>query len=53
VLNRRNAGMAGRIEGYLKSGETVFIAVGMLHLLGEKGLPALLRKRGYRVEKVY
>jgi hypothetical protein len=53
LLDRRNVGMVDKVEGYLKNGGTVFVAVGMLHLVGEKGLPALLRKRGYRVEKVY
>ncbi len=53
LLDRRNAGMADKIAGYLKNGGTAFVAVGMLHLVGERGVPALLRKRGYRVEKVY
>jgi len=29
----------------------VFAAVGSLHMIGPKGLPALLRQRGYRVEQ--
>ena len=45
----RHADMLGKIEGYLRSGQRHFIAVGALHLAGERGLVELLRARGYLV----
>jgi len=30
----------------------VFAAVGSLHMIGPKGLPALLAERGYRIERI-
>lgn len=53
LLGKRNPQMAERIESLLRHGEDAFIAVGLLHLLGENGLPALLKQRGCEVEKVY
>ncbi|MGH8772699.1 MAG: TraB/GumN family protein, partial [Burkholderiales bacterium] len=51
VLFSRNVRMAERAEQRLKEGGA-FIAVGALHLFGEKGVPALLEKQGYRVTRV-
>lgn len=53
LLDRRNPEMADKIESLLKSDETVFVGVGMLHLVGDGGVPKLLRARGYQVEKLY
>lgn len=53
LLEERNPKMASRIESLLKGGGTTFVGVGLLHLLGETGLPSLLRQRGYEVEKLY
>jgi uncharacterized protein YbaP (TraB family) len=52
VLFSRNVRMAERAKQRLKEGGA-FIAVGALHLYGEKGVLALLQKQGYRVTKVY
>jgi uncharacterized protein YbaP (TraB family) len=52
VLISRNNIMADRAEPRLKKGKT-FIAVGALHLYGEKGLLSLLEKRGYQVTRIY
>ena len=51
VLDMRNPGMADRIDELHASGKQVFAAVGSLHMFGPNGLPALLKKRGYRVEQ--
>lgn len=48
----RNAKMLKAATTYLESGETVFYAVGLAHLLGEDGLVEALRAAGYTVEIV-
>lgn len=48
----RNAGMLQKAIAYLQSGETVFYAVGLAHLLAEDGLVNTLRDAGYTVELV-
>lgn len=50
LLDRRNARMLERLSPVLDEG-TVFVAVGALHLGGESGLIAGLRRLGYRVER--
>lgn len=50
--NDRNEQMLQVAEGYLESGETVFFAVGLAHLLAEDGLVNALRDAGYTVELV-
>jgi len=50
LLDRRNARMLTRLSALLGEG-TVFVAVGALHLGGESGLIAGLRRLGYRVER--
>ena len=46
LLNKRNENWVKQLKTIMKN-ETVFIAVGAGHLVGEKGLIALLRKEGY------
>lgn len=53
LLGRRNPEMASRIESILQDGKTTFVGVGLLHLLGDEGLPRLLAQRGFHVERVY
>ncbi|HYD94588.1 MAG TPA: TraB/GumN family protein [Noviherbaspirillum sp.] len=53
LLDKRNPEMATKIEALLRGGEAAFVGVGLLHMVGENGLPALLKQRGYEVEKVY
>lgn len=48
----RNAYMLQKAIEYLQSGETVFYAVGLAHLLVEDGLVNTLRDAGYTVELV-
>jgi uncharacterized protein YbaP (TraB family) len=52
LLDERNVRMAERADALLKNGRA-FIAVGALHLYGERGVLALLENRGYRVTRVY
>lgn len=52
VIIQRNEGMLDVAVEYLESGETVFYAVGIAHLLQENGLVDTLRTAGYTVEQV-
>jgi len=52
LLDQRNINMASRMAPRLKEGNA-FIAVGALHLPGEKGLLRMLTNAGYRVSAVY
>jgi len=52
LLYERNARMAERMVPLLAVGHA-FVAVGALHLPGERGVLRLLEQRGYRVEAVY
>jgi len=51
LIAGRNETMAARAGPYLEKGG-VFMAVGALHLPGERGLVSLLRARGFDVEGV-
>lgn len=48
----RNVQMLEVAEGYLESGDTIFFAVGLAHLLTDDGLVHTLRDAGYTVELV-
>ncbi len=48
----RNEGMLEVAKQYLESGDTVFYAVGLAHLLAENGLVKTLQDAGYTVELV-
>lgn len=52
TLFRRNRVMLERLARELAAGDA-FVAVGALHLPGEKGLLRLLEEAGYRVTRVY
>lgn len=49
LLNNRNKNWVKKLKEITKN-ESVFVAVGTGHLVGEKGLINLLRKEGYKVE---
>jgi uncharacterized protein YbaP (TraB family) len=48
----RNTGMARNIERLHAEGKRVFAAVGAMHMVGNKGLPALLAERGFQVTRI-
>lgn len=52
LVDSRNRRMAERLIERLSEGG-VFVAVGALHLPGEKGLLSILHDRGFRVETLY
>jgi len=53
LLDGRNGALADKLAVLLKKEEKTVAAIGLLHLLGKRGVPALLQARGYRVERVY
>lgn len=53
LLDRRNPAMADKIETLLRNDAHTFVGVGLLHLVGNGSVPALLRQRGYEVERLY
>lgn len=52
MLDERNVAMAAHIDDYLHSGKPHFVAVGVLHLVGEKNIIGLLKGRGYLVREL-
>lgn len=53
LIDGRNRTLADKLAQLLASEEHTVAAVGVLHLLGARGIPALLRARGLSVERVY
>ncbi|MTV51785.1 TraB/GumN family protein [Massilia buxea] len=53
LLGKRNPEMTNHIERIMQTDQVAFVGIGLLHLVGENGIPELLRQRGYSVEKVY
>lgn len=52
LLGQRHPAMLAKIEGYLSSNVTHFIAVGALHLVGKTGLIEMLMTRGYKIRQL-
>ncbi len=53
LLGKRNPEMAANIERIMQQDQVAFVGVGLLHLIGDDGLPQLLKRRGYQVEQLY
>jgi uncharacterized protein YbaP (TraB family) len=53
LLDERNPNMAEKVAGLLNTPGSSFVAVGLLHLVGVRGVPNLLAQKGYVVEKLY
>lgn len=49
---RRNEAMAAQIAELVGDGLQRFVVLGAAHMLGDRGIPALLRARGFRVERI-
>jgi len=52
ILVRRNHNWIPKIEKFLKDTKNYFVIVGVAHLAGEDGLLALLKEKGYELERV-
>ncbi|WP_034299740.1 TraB/GumN family protein [Herbaspirillum sp. RV1423] len=53
LLDQRNPVLTDRIAALLGKQDRIFAAIGILHLVGPTGVPALLQRRGYKVERIY
>jgi uncharacterized protein YbaP (TraB family) len=53
LLDGRNGALADKLAALLQRENKTVAAIGLLHLLGKKGVPALLQAKGYRVERIY
>ena len=52
ILDARNRLWIPKIEGYLRSGQTCMVVVGLAHMGGPHGVLALLKARGYQIEQL-
>jgi uncharacterized protein len=52
IIQKRNISMTEKLEAYAKGQNIVLCAVGAAHLVGEQGIPNLIRAKGYTVEQV-
>lgn len=52
LVDDRNGPMADKIAQWHAQGKSLFVAVGSLHLVGDAGVPRLLRAKGFDVERV-
>lgn len=53
LLKERNAPMADKLDALLMREKTTMAAVGLMHLIGKDSLPAMLRAKGLKVERMY
>jgi uncharacterized protein YbaP (TraB family) len=51
LIFRRNERWSEQVSEMLEDGEDVLVVVGAMHLVGDRGLPALLAGRGYEVKR--
>ena len=52
IFFRRNEAMTDQLADLVRDGRRRFVVLGAAHMLAERGIPALLRTRGFRVERV-
>jgi uncharacterized protein len=53
MFDQRNDAMTQKIEEFLKTPKTIFVAVGAGHLTGERGILAQLRAKNYEIEQLH
>lgn len=52
VFYERNETMSDRLEVLARDGKTRLVVIGAGHMVGPRGIPALLASRGFRVDRV-
>lgn len=53
LIEGRNIVLASKLHALLLQHDGAVVAIGVLHLLGERGVPALLAANGVSVERIY
>lgn len=53
LLDDRNPAMTDKVAAYLAGRETVFVVVGIAHVIGDQGIAKSLERRNYKVEQRY
>ncbi|MFJ3057832.1 TraB/GumN family protein [Herbaspirillum sp. NPDC087042] len=53
LLEERNPGLADGIASLLRKNDQAIAAIGILHLIGPDGVPALLARKGLQVRQLY
>lgn len=51
LIDDRNPAMTDKVAAYLDGHDTVFVVVGMAHVIGDSGIAKSLERRHYKVEK--
>jgi uncharacterized protein YbaP (TraB family) len=52
LLDERNTAMTAKIERFLQTPKSYFVAVGAGHLVGDQGILSQLRRKNFRVEQL-
>jgi uncharacterized protein YbaP (TraB family) len=52
LFDDRNTAMTAKIERFLQTPKSYFVAVGAGHLVGDQGIPSQLRRKGFGVEQL-
>ena len=52
LFDDRNTAMAAKIEGFLQTPKSYFVAVGAGHLVGDKGVLSQLRRKNFKEEQL-
>ena len=52
LFDDRNTAMTAKIERFLQTPKSYFVAVGAGHLVGDQGIPSQLRRKNFRVEQL-
>jgi uncharacterized protein YbaP (TraB family) len=52
LLDDRNTAMTAKIEHFLQTPKSYFVAVGAGHLVGEQGILSQLQRKSFRVEQL-
>jgi uncharacterized protein len=51
LLDDRNPAMTDKVAAYLSGHETVFVVVGIAHVIGDRGIAKSLERRSFKVEQ--
>jgi uncharacterized protein YbaP (TraB family) len=52
IVTQRNISMSDRLEELIRAGGRHFVVVGALHTVGDTGIVATLRNRGFETERI-